>query len=162
DALRDAVVVARDDLAPERILVAYVVPERAEEFSAAELRELLAARLPSPMLPRAYVALEALPLSPNGKIDRRALPDPGEEVEPAAEYVAPRTPTEELLAEAWAEALEVERVGVRDDFFEVGGHSLLATQVVSRVQTELGVRLPLRLLFTRATIKELAEEVDRL
>ncbi|HEX2188928.1 MAG TPA: amino acid adenylation domain-containing protein, partial [Longimicrobiaceae bacterium] len=131
-ALVDAVVVAREGGAGERRLVGYVVPEAAAEVTAAALRAHLKERLPEYMVPSAVVVLERLPLTANGKVDRRALPEP----EPATGegYVAPRTPAEELVAGIWAEVLKVERVGATDDFFALGGHSLLATRVVSRLR----------------------------
>ncbi len=158
-AVREAVVLAREDAPGERRLVAYV--GAAEAVPAAELRAHLRESLPEYMVPSALVVLEALPISPNGKVDRRALPAP----EPGggeAEYEAPRSVTEELLAEIWAEVLRAERVGIRDSFFELGGHSLLATRVVSRVREAFGVELPLRALFEAPTVAGLAERVDAL
>ncbi len=147
--VRQAVVVAREDAPGERRLVAYVVGE-----GAAGLRAFLRERLPEPMVPSAFVVLDALPLTATGKIDVRALPAP-EAVE-AEEHTAPRTPGEEVLAEIWAGVLGVERVGVHDHFFERGGHSLLATRVVSRVREAFGVELPLRALFEHPTVAGLA------
>jgi acyl carrier protein len=130
-------------------------PPRAEEtpVDAGALRAHLAAGLPDYMVPGAVVFLDALPLSPNGKVDRRALPLPGTVTEL---YVAPRTPAEETLAGIWAEVLRVERVGVDDNFFDLGGHSLLAMQVVSRVRQAFGAELPLRALFEAPTVAGLA------
>jgi acyl carrier protein len=105
------------------------------------------------------VVLEALPLTPNGKVDRRALPEP-EWGSAGGERVAPRTPTEELLAGIWAEVLGREVVGVEEDFFALGGHSLLATHVLLRVERSLAVELPLRTIFERPTVAGLAEEID--
>src|SRR5262249_19086777 len=118
-----------------------------------QLKAELRARLPEYMVPSAFVVLDALPLSPNGKLDRRALPAPDRarpELDEA--YVAPRTPVEQRLADLWAEVLGVERVGVQDNFFELGGHSLLATQVISRMRKSLEVELPLRALFEAPTV----------
>ncbi|HEV2736000.1 MAG TPA: amino acid adenylation domain-containing protein, partial [Longimicrobiaceae bacterium] len=125
------------------------------------LRASLGERLPEYMVPAAFVVLDRLPLTPNGKVDRAALPapDPGRGAGPG-EYAAPRTPTEELLAAAWAAALGLERVGVRDDFFALGGHSLLAMQVVSRVRETLRVELPVRALFEARTVETLAVRLD--
>jgi thioesterase domain-containing protein/acyl carrier protein len=111
------------------------------------------------MVPAAFVLLEALPLTPNGKIDRKALPAP-ELGASDKSYVAPCTPTQEVLAGIWSQVLHIERVGVHDNFFELGGHSLLAVQIASRVQRELGVQLPLATLFHHPTLQELAAEVS--
>ncbi|HEX9942664.1 MAG TPA: non-ribosomal peptide synthase/polyketide synthase [Thermoanaerobaculia bacterium] len=157
--VRESVVVARGE-GGDRRLVAYVVPARREEPpSPAGLREALRASLPAHMVPTAFVVLGALPLSPNGKVDRKALPDP--EVGPAGERVAaPQTPTEELLAGIWAAVLGVPAVGRDDKFFDLGGHSLLASQVISRIRDVFGVELPLRTLFERPTVAALAREVE--
>jgi amino acid adenylation domain-containing protein len=161
-AVADAVAVVREDVPGERRIVAYLAaPEGTAAPGTAELRARLRERLPEYMLPAAFVALDALPLTPNGKLDRRALPAPGG---PAAgrEYVAPRTPAEELLAGVFGEVLHAERVGVHDDFFDLGGHSLLATRVVSRVREVFGVELPLRAMFELPTVAALAPEVESL
>ncbi len=155
-AVRDAVVVARVDEPGRARLVAYVVPATGEAAAAAELRRHLKAELPEYMVPAAFVSLDALPLTPGGKVDRRGLPAPEAPAAPPEAYVAPETEAEARLAEIWAEVLRLERVGTRDDFFELGGHSLLATQVVSRVRRELGVELPLRAVFERPTVADLA------
>jgi acyl carrier protein len=115
------------------------------------------------MLPSAFVILEKLPLTPNGKVDHHALPAPESASSTADEpYTAPRTPIEETLAEIWAQVLDVERVGVHDDFFALGGHSLLATQVVSRMRLAFQIEIPLRSLFENLTVAELARFVERL
>ncbi|MEW5927747.1 MAG: non-ribosomal peptide synthase/polyketide synthase [Gemmatimonadota bacterium] len=158
--VRQARAVVREDEPGDKRLVAYVVPQEGEEVAAAALREHLSERLPGYMLPSAYVVLERLPLNANGKVDRRALPAP--EREAGAEYVAPRTPAEELLAGIWAEVLHLERVGVEESFFTLGGHSLLATQVVSRARLAFGVELPLRALFEAPTVAALAGRVEEL
>ncbi|NOZ57523.1 MAG: amino acid adenylation domain-containing protein, partial [Calditrichaeota bacterium] len=163
DKVEQAVVLAREDRPGDRRLVAYVVPKQGAQLSAGELREFLQQHLPDYMIPAAFVEMESLPLTPNGKIDRRALPAPdytssGEE----HQYVAPRTPVEELLAGIWEEALGLEKVGVLDNFFEIGGHSLLATQVVSRIRETLDVELPIRVFFERPTVAGMAQEVERL
>ena len=144
-------VVARDDAPGGARLVAYL----AGDARAAELRAYLRRHLPHYMVPSAFVALEALPLGANGKVDRRALPAPPPAAD-EAEYVAPRTPVEAALAAIWAGVLGRDRVGVRDDFMEIGGHSLLATRVVARVREALDGRLTVAALFEHPTIESLA------
>ncbi|MBV9775157.1 MAG: AMP-binding protein, partial [Gemmatimonadetes bacterium] len=157
-AVRTAAVVARGDAGATR-LVAYLVAKPGEDPAPGALRAWLAERLPSYMVPAAWVRLDALPTLPNGKLDRRALPEPegagGDEA-----YVAPRTPTEEILAGIWAEVLGVERVGAEDDFFALGGHSLLATRMIARVRGAFGTELPLRTLFEAPTVAGIAERVE--
>jgi acyl-CoA synthetase (AMP-forming)/AMP-acid ligase II/acyl carrier protein len=155
----DAIVVVREDTPGDKRLVAYVVAQGEAEVLVDRLRGELRASLPDYMVPTALVTLEALPLTPNGKVDRNALPAPEYS---AATYVAPRTPTEEILAGIWAEVLKLERVGVHENFFELGGHSLLATQVVSRVRQALGVELPLREVFAGPTVAELGVRLEAL
>ncbi|GAA1936422.1 amino acid adenylation domain-containing protein [Kitasatospora viridis] len=140
----------------EERLVAYLVAPA--DLDTADLRTHLARTLPEYMIPAAYVVLDALPVTVNGKLDRRALPDP--ELAPGAGYRAPATVREELLCAAFAEVLGLARVGVDDDFFELGGHSLLATRLAGRVRTVLGVDLPIRLVFEAPTVAALAEHLD--
>ncbi|MBA3767233.1 MAG: methyltransferase domain-containing protein, partial [Acidobacteria bacterium] len=125
-----------------------------------QLREYLQGRLPEYMVPQAFVLLDEMPLTPNGKVDRRALPAPDRtRPELEAEYVAPRSAVEEVVAGIWSEVLDVEQVGVADNFFELGGHSLLATQVVSRLREALQVEVPLRTLFEQPTVAGLVKEI---
>ena len=115
------------------------------------------------MVPSAFVALDSLPLTASGKVDRLALPDPeGAEARSAAAYVAPRTPVEESVAAIWADVLGLERVGVEDDFFALGGHSLLATQIVAQVRSDFSIELPLHALFTSPTVALLSQQVVEL
>ncbi len=154
EAIRQATVIAREDHPGDRRLVAYVVPEAGAGVPSAEqLRALVGERLPAYMVPAAVVVLPQLPLTPNGKLDRSALPRPefgGDG------YRAPESPQEATLCRLFGEVLEVERVGIDDDFFALGGHSLLATRLVARVRAELGVEIPIRTLFTSPTVAELA------
>ncbi|MFZ5917841.1 MAG: amino acid adenylation domain-containing protein, partial [Chloroflexota bacterium] len=160
-AVQDGVVVAREDVPGDRRLVAYVVPADGLEAVAAELRDFLRRKLPEYMVPSAFMALPALPLSPSGKVDRKALPAPDRRhLEPEHTYVAPRDETEAALAEMCAGLLGLERVGVFDSFFDLGGHSLLATQFISRVREEFHVELPLRTLFENPTVADLAARIQ--
>ena len=144
--VREAVIVTHINQLGNKNLVAYVVPNQ-ESLSSHELRQFLRRSLPDYMLPSTFVTLETLPLTPNGKINRKALPIPVFQSGLEADYVAPRTPEEELVAEIWADLLNLEKVGVYDNFFELGGHSLLATQLISRLYRTFGITLPLRSLF---------------
>src|SRR6185295_12328808 len=134
-------------------LVAYVVTEQGAEVSTSELRRHLGAHLPEYMIPAIFVPLAEFRLTPNGKVDRKALPAPdGSRPLLEREFVAPRTETEKVLAEIWSEVLRVSEIGIHDNFFELGGHSLLATTVISRIRGSFSVELPLRDLFEAPTI----------
>jgi amino acid adenylation domain-containing protein len=153
DGVREAAVVVREDLGEKR-LVAYVVGE----VFAAVLRQALLERLPDSMVPAAFVKLAALPLTLNGKLDRKALPPPERQTS-AETWQAPRTPVEEVLAGIWGELLGFERVGVDDHFFALGGHSLMATRVLSRLREVFGVQIPLRELFEAPRLADFAERI---
>ncbi|HEX7317497.1 MAG TPA: amino acid adenylation domain-containing protein [Pyrinomonadaceae bacterium] len=160
EAVREAVVVARQDVPGDTRLVAYVVPRQEQQFSTQELRAALRESLPEYMVPGAIVTLRALPLTLNGKVDRAALPAPGLGSTGLEEsYVAPRTALEEVVASIWAETVGVPRVGVNDNFFELGGHSLLAMQVISRVREEFQVELPVRSIFDGMTVEGMAQAI---
>ncbi|MFD3534691.1 amino acid adenylation domain-containing protein [Streptomyces sp. NPDC058664] len=153
--VREAAVVARRDLGTDGdpVLVAYTTGAT----DPAELRRHLSAALPEHMVPSAFVALDALPLTPSGKLDRRALPAP--ELGPAVAGRRPRNPSEEILCDLFAEVLGVPEVGIDDDFFALGGHSLLATRLASRVRSTMGVELPLRTVFDAPTVTALAQRL---
>ncbi|MDJ0840059.1 MAG: amino acid adenylation domain-containing protein [Acidobacteriota bacterium] len=158
--ISQALVTARPTAAGESRLVAYVVTDRTEDLTA-ELRNHLAAQLPEYMVPADFVQLERFPLTPNGKIDRKALPQPGRRID-EAHYQAPRTETEQALARIWGELLEQEKVGPADHFFDLGGHSLLATRLVSRLRDELDIEVPLREIFSAPQLGEQAALLDRI
>ena len=161
-AVRQAVVLAREDTPGDKRLVAYVVPADRSSADSGPLRAFLRERLPEYMQPAAYVLLERLPLTPNGKVDQRALPAPQYgRADIGGAYVPPRNTLEELIAEVWCEVLQLERVGVNDNFFELGGHSLLAAQVLARLARLLKVELPLRGLFETPTVSALAAEAEK-
>ena len=155
-------VIIREDAIGDKRLVAYVVPYNQKIPTTHELRQFLSSNLPLYMVPQAFVMLESLPLTPNRKVDRRALPAPDLYRDRRDKYVAPRTPVEEMLAQIWAQVLKVELVGIHDNFFEIGGHSLLATQLVSRIRNIFKVELPLRSLFAAATVAQLAQSIGQL
>ncbi|HKR13279.1 MAG TPA: condensation domain-containing protein, partial [Pyrinomonadaceae bacterium] len=157
-AVRQNVVLAREDVPGDKRLVAYIVLAGTE---APDWRTYLKDKLPDYMVPRAFIMLDRLPLLPNGKVNLRALPDP----EPAwsvetDSYVAPRTPVEEIVADIWSNALRVEKVGIYDNFFDLGGHSLPATQVVSRLRQVFQIELPLRTLFDEPTVFGLSRSIE--
>ncbi|MFD8789150.1 amino acid adenylation domain-containing protein, partial [Kitasatospora sp. NPDC059599] len=154
------VVTVREDVPGDKRLIAYVVPRPGAGTGAAVLRRWCADGLPDYMVPAGFVFLEALPSTPNGKVDRRALPAPDRDrPELASGFVAPRDETETVIAGIWAEVLGVDRVGVHDNFFDLGGHSLVATRVVSLLRRELGREVPLRELFGSPTVEQLAQAV---
>src|SRR5581483_7297816 len=157
-SVREAVVVIQEPEQGEKQLVAYIVAAPPPALSLSALRAFLNSRLPTYMLPTAFVPLEALPLTANGKLDRRALPAPdGTRPELGKEYIAPRSEIERTLAQIWSQVLHIQQIGVQDDFFELGGHSLLATQIVSRVLASFQIELPLRSLFLAPTIADFAQ-----
>jgi amino acid adenylation domain-containing protein/non-ribosomal peptide synthase protein (TIGR01720 family) len=158
-AVRDALVMAREDQAGDRRLVAYVVPQPGAAAGADALRDALRERLPEYMVPAAFVFLDAFPAGTTGKVDRRALPAPEYG---SAEYVAPRTDVEASLAAIWADVLGVERVGAQDHFFDRGGHSLLIMRLIGQVRSAFGVELSIRTVFAQPTLEAMAADVERL
>src|SRR6185312_10314951 len=155
-AISEVVVTAREDQTGSKRLVAYLVPTDEPAPTTAELRAHLTHTLPDYMVPAAFVMLDALPLSVSGKMNRKALPAPDQIIEPVAEYVAPRSATEQTLIAIWVEVLGVDRVSVQDNFFELGGDSILSIQVMSRIRVAFGVELSPRVLFIDPTIAGLA------
>ena len=157
--VKQAVVLARENLDGAKRLLGYVVIPRGATTTADELRTHLKHNLPEYMVPASIILLPRLPLTPNGKIDRQALPEP--ELLDTRKYIAPRTPTEEVVCNIWAEVLRADKVSTEDSFFDLGGHSLLATQVISRIRRTLNVDLPLRSLFETPTVAAIAAQIDR-
>jgi len=154
-------VVAVVGQANDKRLVAYVVSDEGEPFDSNDLRAYLKERLPEYMAPSTFVTLTELPLTSNGKVDRKALPEPERNAaETGAEYVAARNPVEEVLSGIWEQVLKTEQVGIHANFFELGGHSLLATQVISRIRETFRVELPLRVIFESPTVAEQALRVE--
>ncbi len=157
--VRETVVIVRDSSADSQRIVAYVVPS-IEQPLVSQLRSFLESKLPNYMIPAAFVTLEALPLTLNGKIDRQALPVPeSTQILPSADIIPASTPIENLLAGIWAEVLGIDKVGIYNNFFELGGHSLIATRVISQIRQVFQIELPLRCLFERPIIAELAKEI---
>jgi acyl carrier protein len=160
-AVRTAVVMVREDMPGDKRLVAYVVAEQEQSSAKDELRRYLQQRLPNYMLPSIFVVLETFLLTANGKVDRRALPQPDQvRFEWESLYIAPRTHVEEVLTSIWAQVLHRDRVGAHDNFSESGGHSLLATQIIMRIRQAFQVELPLRSVFLTPTVAALAEQVE--
>ena len=152
--VQQSIVVAHQDSSGNQRLVAYVVASD-ESGTPQQLRDNLKQKLPEYMVPSLFMTLDSLPLTPNGKIDRQALPAPDGEISRSHEYVAPRNPSEEILANIFADLLKLNHVGINDNFFEIGGHSLLATQLVSRVRQALNLEVTLKEIFVSPTIAQL-------
>jgi acyl carrier protein len=156
----EAAVVGHEDKPGEPRLVAYLISGRAPAPTVPELRQALAAQLPAYMIPSAFVTVDAMPLTPSGKVDRRALPEPGRaRPRMGADRVAPRGPLERAVAAIWAEVLGLDEVGVHDAFLDLGGNSLLAMRVVARVLDEWQVPLSPRALFDAPTVARMAEAI---
>ncbi|MHC5747807.1 MAG: non-ribosomal peptide synthetase, partial [Nostoc sp.] len=161
-AVRETVVLVRDDSADSKRLVAYVVPNTNEILSISELRSFLESKLPNYMIPAAFVTLEALPLTPNGKVDRKVLPTP-DTLRPELEvvYQPPKTELEKTIADIWQQVLNVENVGIHDNFFELGGHSLFLVQVHSKLQKKFPGDFPLVEMFQHPTVSHLARYLSQ-
>ena len=158
--VKDAAAVAREDKQGERRLVAYFVPASSPPVTASHLRRSLARVLPEHMIPSAFVCLDAMPLTPNGKTDRLRLPAPSRERPPlATAFAPPSTPIEKALLELWSEVLAIDDIGVHDDFFELGGDSLAAARVVGRLQRAFDVELPFTAIYEAPTAAELARAI---
>ncbi|MFJ7251454.1 amino acid adenylation domain-containing protein [Streptomyces sp. NPDC098085] len=161
-SVRDVAVVVREDEHGDRRLVAYVVVKPGAPADGGELRAALAQRLPAYMVPAAFVVLDALPLTANGKLDRRALPAPERQsLHTGGAYAAPRNAAEEAVVGIWSQILHSERIGVHDNFFELGGNSLLALRLVAAVQEQFDIDLPVRQVFDMPTVAQQAAEVER-
>jgi len=160
--VREAVTMVREDQAGDARLIAYLVPVSGVRFSIRDIRNFLGDRLPAYSIPSNFLVLPGLPLNNNGKVDRRAFPPPdASRADFGEEYVAPRTHTENILAAIWADLLKLDRVGVRDNFFDLGGDSLLAMRMVSRLRDRFKIDLPLSDVLSLQSISRLASAVER-
>jgi amino acid adenylation domain-containing protein len=159
-AVKQAVVIAWQTQVTDKRLVAYIVPNAVQFPNSHELKGYLQQYLPSYMIPAHFILVDAVPLTPNGKVDRRALPEPDPQAIRETVFIAPQTQLQELLAGIWADVLHLNTVGVQDNFFELGGHSLLATQIISRIRRMLHVDMPLRTLFESPTVAAMAVAID--
>ncbi|MGD1702703.1 amino acid adenylation domain-containing protein [Dapis sp. BLCC M229] len=157
--VQKVVVMAREDASSNKILVAYI-GSQGLSISNSDLRNFLKQKLPEYMIPSAFVILETIPLNPNGKVNRKALPSPEGEFMRKIGFVSPRTPTEKIVANIFASVLKNSEVSIYDNFFELGGHSLLANQVIYRIPQELGVELPLTTIFELPTVAELSDRLE--
>ncbi len=156
-AVKDCVVVVRDDAAGDKCLVAYIVPKQTPAPASDTWRAHLEDKVPEYLVPSAFVTLDALPLTPNGKLDLEALPlSDGARPDLQGSYLAPRDPIEEQLVEVWQNVLGVQPVGVRDRFFDLGGHSLLAVRMVAQLEKRFGKKLPVAAIFQHRTVEQLA------
>lgn len=164
--VKEAVVIVREDQPGEKVLCGYFVPNAGidpkQYDRLPDVREFLRSQLPDYMVPTQFMVLDALPLTPNGKVDRRALPQPDIASQIVRNYVAPRTEVERQIADIWAEVLNLEQVGIHDNFFDLGGYSLLAVQIVARLRQGLNVEILLPQLFELPTIAELAKRIESL
>jgi AMP-binding enzyme C-terminal domain/Phosphopantetheine attachment site len=162
EGVAEAAVTARREDPGGIRLVAYVAPRSGARLETDELREFLSAWLPAHAVPSAFMVLDTLPRTPNGKINRNALPEPVAASSDASLFVEPTTSAELLLAQIWRDVLNIERIGIHDHFFRMGGHSLLATRAIAQLREVLQLEVPLRSIFEAPTIARLARTVEQL
>ena len=161
--VKDVVVIAREDVPGDKRLVAYIVPEAKSIINPVEIRYFLNKKVPKYMVPSVFLTLTILPLTQNGKVDRKALPKPGQDChELKKEFVAPRTAVEKALTEIWSEVLKLKQIGIYDNFFELGGHSLLATQLISRISNAFQIELSLRVVFESPVFAVMAQKIEQI
>jgi amino acid adenylation domain-containing protein len=162
NTIKDNVVIVREDIPEDKKLVAYIILKETGEPDFAELRQFLTTKLPEYMVPVAFVKMDKFPVTLNGKVDRKALPTPVDTISHLLSTVhdAPQTEIEKELVKIWSEVLKIGEIGTNDNFFEMGGNSLVATMLIARINKGLGIRLPLRILFEKQTIAEIANEIE--
>jgi long-subunit acyl-CoA synthetase (AMP-forming) len=159
--VKESLVIARENEQKDKQLVAYIISDQKAILTSDDLRKYLQEKLPEYMIPTAYIPLEVFPLTPNGKIDRKALPKPARQHSLNTEIILPQTETEKKLAKIWQEVLRLDKeISINDNFFDLGGHSLSATQIVSRIRHKFIVELPLRYLFQFPTIAQLSHHIE--
>ncbi len=158
--IKESIVIVREDIPGDKRIVAYIVLQTDQQLSYRELRDYLSKKLPSYFIPSASVSIDTMPLTPNGKIDRQALPVPEYNLVSDNDFVAPSTATEVILANIWSEILSLEKVSINDNFFALGGHSLLVVQIINAIREELFREISLRQFFQGATVAELALIID--
>jgi hypothetical protein len=157
-AVQKAVVIAREDIPGDKRLVAYLIPQQRQKLVGSELRDYLKEKLPEFMIPSNFITLDAFPLTPNRKIDRKALPAPGQvQIEPETTYVPPTNDLEQTIASLWQELLNVPKVGMNDNFFDMGGHSLLAVQAHRQLREMIEGEISITDMFRFPTIRSLTE-----
>ncbi len=163
EGIKETIVIARKDEEQNNYLCAYIVLDKEQiqhkDLTVTELRHHLDKELPDYMIPSYFIQLEKLPLTANGKVDRKALPEPDGNIFTGAEYEAPRNSTEEKLVEIWREILGVDKISINDNFFELGGHSLKATSLVAKIHRELNVKIPLREIFNAPTVSQMSKYI---
>ena len=163
ESIAKAAVIVTGDTQEERKLAAYYELKAGVDQSVSELRASLRTQLPEYMVPSFFLQMDTIPLTPNGKIDRKALPAPDSQLTQSDHpYVAPRTPTEQTVADIWSEVLNQDKIGIHDNFFDLGGHSLQATRVLTRLSQTAQIDVPLRMFFEHPTVEELAMEITQL
>jgi len=160
-SVQDAVVLVKENIEGDKRLIAYIVNSDSNTVSASEIREVLKEQLPEFMIPAGIVVMESFPLTPSGKVNRRALPEPDEDnLELTDIFVAPRSAEEEILTGIFSDILRIQKVGINSSFFDLGGHSLMATQVISRIRDTFDIEIPLRILFEAPTIALLVQQIE--
>lgn len=158
--VNEVVVLAREDQPGEKRIVAYIESHHHTPATINDLRDYLHSKVPDYMVPSAFVLMDALPLMPNGKIDRKALPEPGRErPDLETEFVAPGSPAESIVAQIWADLLGLEEISIQDNFFELGGHSIMATRLISKIRETFQVEFPLHVLFDAPTVAGFVEQL---
>jgi len=157
----DCIALAREDTPGEKRLVAYVEPKEGQTMSSEELQQFVVGLMPAYMIPSFFIVLEKFPITPNGKIDRKALPSPLQALETRA-FEAPKTPSEQMIADTWSLLLKIPQIGRKDNFFKLGGHSITAAQLSSLVSTEFGIQVPVGLIFEESTLDSYAKKIDQL